>query len=543
MDGRQRSTAIAIAFGGLRAESGSYRHCGRFFLNVSERDETKRIQYIKTKELEKRGLLTEASCISEGLFPLAPDNPEETVLEQWMRYLPAILDPQYYPNNQPPEPKELAYRSTIIRNAFDGIINTKLAVYIVPDHYDLGKICDIFETLNTTGTKVSTVDLIHSWLYSESSSSANLPNINLRDWITTFGQLDGAVGWSIPDDRPELLAQIVTACHVALDNKFPPRKVGNRTKPAEIASVKSGDLLATPAEHWNTIIENEGFLATILGDFQNVVAEGYFPFKRCPYPVSAAIYVGLRWHFQFDNIQGSGNWSISDLDALYRAFFWRNALGQRYDQGFLTQLGVDLKNLKSILGLRNQFKAFSDWAAYAEDKIEQDMKTRLLPSEEELYEMLLDGKPTGAMQRALQLQLYAHAKTDILNPSKSISYPDVQDTELHHIYPKAWCRDNLSAEKNKLTMSDGVPRDSVNSTANMLVLTRSSNNYWSSRNPKLLIEQEKLQYSRCTSELNRQFIDEEDFHKLEADSNPIDFWETRAKKIAKSLVAHYHVHV
>jgi uncharacterized protein with ParB-like and HNH nuclease domain len=35
LDGRQRSTALALAFGGLRASSGAYRTAGRFFLDVN----------------------------------------------------------------------------------------------------------------------------------------------------------------------------------------------------------------------------------------------------------------------------------------------------------------------------------------------------------------------------------------------------------------------------------------------------------------------------------------------------------------------------
>ena len=70
--------------------------------------------------------------------------------------------------------------------------------------------------------------------------------------------------------------------------------------------------------------------------------------KSCPYPVTASIYVGLRWHQRFD-VDATHPWQIADLDALFRAFFWRNALSSRYDQGFLTQLGTDIAQLKLIL--------------------------------------------------------------------------------------------------------------------------------------------------------------------------------------------------
>src|SRR5690606_31383290 len=99
-------------------------------------------------------------------------------------------------------------------------------------------------TLNTTGTKVSTVDLIHSWLYTDTSREARQP-LSLRDWIDELGQLQGAIGWASRDDRPELIAQIVTASYIALTEKAAPRKVG-RKQPTALTSVKAGDLLATP---------------------------------------------------------------------------------------------------------------------------------------------------------------------------------------------------------------------------------------------------------------------------------------------------------
>ncbi|MHB8304164.1 MAG: hypothetical protein ACYDC6_15335 [Acidobacteriaceae bacterium] len=132
-----------------------------------------------------------------------------------MRYLQALKDPTNYEDSKPPDKDELVKRDEILKGCFEGLVGTKLAVYIVPETYRLSDICDIFETLNTTGTKVSTVDLIHSLLYADTKSDEN-GTILLRDLINELGQKDGAIGWSSSEDRPELVAQIVTACYVAL---------------------------------------------------------------------------------------------------------------------------------------------------------------------------------------------------------------------------------------------------------------------------------------------------------------------------------------
>ena len=111
----------------------------------------------------------------------------------------------------------------------------------------------------------------------------------------------------------------------------------------QISSLKAADLLATPASHWRLIMANDDLLASFLGDFQKVVAGGAFPYISSPYPITAAIYVGLRWHLHFDRPE----WGQDDLNSLYRAFFWRNALANRYDQGFLTKIEKDTQRSQS----------------------------------------------------------------------------------------------------------------------------------------------------------------------------------------------------
>jgi hypothetical protein len=298
LDGRQRCTAIAMAFGGLRAQDGKFKFSGRFYLDLATMDPTERVIYLREAEVRKRGLNSDSNCIGQGLFPLSSTLGSEELLAQWMRYLQALNNASYYPENQLPTTAELVRRDQILKNAFQGIVGTKLAVYVVPETYHLSEICEIFETLNTTGTKVSTVDLIHSRLYADTRDDPEGP-ILVREWIADFGQKDGAIGWSFVDDRPELVAQIITACYVAADDKPTPSRVAGAVV-ASISSVKAGDLLATPTLHWRSIIKNDDLLANFLGDFQKIVANGFFPYIASPYPVSAAIYVALRWHLHFD---------------------------------------------------------------------------------------------------------------------------------------------------------------------------------------------------------------------------------------------------
>ena len=534
LDGRQRCTALAMAFKGFRPKSGIYKYAGRYFLDVTAKEIYNEVIYKKDTELKKEKLTTEAACISRGLFPLASIGDDDTIMNQWYRYTQVIKDPTYYEPEDFPESDELERRNNILRRAFEGLTKTKIALYSVPDTYDLAEICEIFETLNMTGTAVSTVDLIHSWLYSDSYKKLG-EAIQLRDWIAFLGEKEGAIGWAVVDKRPELIAQMVAACHVALEKKYPPRKMKG-SKKTSITSVKSPDLLAVPAEHWADVIKGEEEFAQYIGDFQKVVADGYFPYSLCPYPISSAIYIALRWHHQQDD-EATHPWKISDLNALYKAFFWRNSLSQRYDQGFLTQLGQDLIGLKRFLNERPDFSSSSDWANEIEPKL-TGLIDKPIPTEDELIEKLTNGRPGGAFQSAIRLPALVGVKSDLISAA-DLTYPSGQAAEMHHIFPQKWCKDNKAGKLAKYLDIDISERDWVNSSANMMPMRRETNNEWSTKLPQAFLEEKNLAWEgSLKSLLAPAYFNEELFSLLLNGSNGIPkFWEKRAKLMAEKLIS------
>ncbi len=542
LDGRQRCTAIAMAFAGFMPNYGGNKYNGKYFLNAAQQDPLERVVFIKRKDLETKGLLTTASCIGQGYFPLASENPDEGVLRQWYRYAQEIKNPSNYPGGQLPDAEEVERRNRIVQCAFDGINDTRLASCIVPTKYDPGQICEIFETLNLTGMKVSTLDLINSWVYKETSDKDETGEnvIEIREWMKDLGQMDGAVGWSMPDKRPELIAQMVTAAFAALDDlpdKAKPRQVSGSRKVTKIVSVKSPDLLATPVEHWINVVGKSQDFADYIGDFQNCVADGYFGFEKCPYPISAAIYTSLRWHKNFDPYSSHSGWGVADLNSLYRAFFWRNALSRRYDQGFLTTLGSDIQFLKALLNRRDQYESKAKWLEYCDGKLSSEdmISSPKIPTEEELFEFLTISKPGGALLSALQLPMIASTPFDI--DGIDISFPSENSLELHHIFPVQWCRDNISGPIRELLDSDGIGREWVNCIANLMPLSRKTNNDWKSKYPRTYIEENRITYNSAKRFFDSVFIDEVGFSMMCGSPESIKiFWERRARLIARDLI-------
>ncbi len=526
LDGRQRSTALALAFGGLRAQSGIYKNAGAYFLDVTARDDGERVKYFTLKDIKRKALDTTPSAISQGLFPLATDDPDR-MMGQWMQYLQSIYDKELYPEGKFPDPDELSRRNTILSGAFAGIFNTKLAVYTVPQEYSLADICEIFSTLNQTGVKVSTVDLIHSNLFSDTSGDAGGPLL-LRESIDALGELDGAVGWSSSRDRPELVAQLVAAAYVAAETKPAPRAIGS--KETRIASVKSADLLGLPAGFWRKVFGESPKFANFLGGFQVAVAGGYFSMAQCPYPASAAVYVGLRWFLEFDG--QVVHWDIEKLDQLYRAFFWRNALASRYDQGFLTQIGTDLQAMKSFLNETTPDLTKEYWRTQANAWLDKTVGSR--PTREDISALVSDGEERGAARRSALLLLYARAKEDIITPELSISM-ESGALDLHHIYPRDWCKNNAAALKECLG-PDGKESEWVNSAANLMPMHRKTNIEWSKTAPATFLGEKAVDYDSRQPMWNWYFVDREAFEFLMAgEKGACRFWERRADLIAEEI--------
>lgn len=538
LDGRQRCTAVAMAFAGFTPTFGSNKYCGRYFLNAAEPDPLERVIFKKRSELQRLGLTSESALIGHGLFPLSSDDPREGVLKQWVRYAQEVQNAANYPNGQPPDDDELARRDDIVQCAFDGINDTRLAACVVPAKYDLGQICEIFETLNLTGMKVSTVDLINSWIYRETQEIDGEDAIEIREWIRELGQLDGAFGWALADRRPELIAQMVTACFVALEDiadKPKPRQVSGNRKVTKITSVKSPDLLATPAEHWLNVVKNDKKFAEFIGEFQLCVADGFFGYDKCPYPISSSIYIALRWHKQFDPPETHQSWEVADLNSLYKAFFWRNALASRYDQGFLTRLGTDLLYLKALLLRRSEYSSKSAWFEYCDQKLAEIIPTESIVSHESLIDLLTDGRPGGAMQSAVRLPMIAGTTNDI--NGVEIAFGSDHQMELHHIYPRSWCKDNASGELAELLDKDKAGRDWVNSSSNLMPLARVTNNHWKTKLPRTYLEENRVSYSSSKKFFENSFISQNGFDALNSEEHKIgEFWSDRSELIALDLL-------
>ena len=501
LDGKQRSTALAIAFGGLCAWNGAYKFSGKYFLNVCAVESQERIVFKKHVEITKNNLNTKAAYVESGLFPLAMDDTDK-MINHWMEFINAIDAKDLYPEQSFPEEAERVRRKEIIQQAFRGLNDTRLAIYIVPKEETLGEICDIFETLNTTGTKVSTVDLIHSWVYSETIKDKS--PIELRSEIDRLGELPGADGWASSEKRPEIIAQVLASIQIVLDSKHEPRPVSGR-KVTKITSIKSSDLLAISSKSWREFFDQREFVAQCFKDFQDIVAAGRFSLLQCPYPGVVSVYLAMRWYLEFDN-NTDREWGLEHLNRLYRAFFWKNAFSKRYDQGFLTRVGADVSEFKAFLNQTPKDIPLTDWAVQADEWL--NTRGQMQSAEiiaQEVDNALSDGNTKGALRSASLLLLYTRSREDILDVQEDISNL-IGPLELHHIYPKSWCRNNKTKENENYVNTHGE-KNWVDSPANLMPLSKKSNIQWEAKEPSMALSELGIDSQKQHNLLLQYFID------------------------------------
>jgi len=126
----------------------------------------------------------------------------------------------------------------------------------------------------------------------------------------------------------------------------------------------------------------------------------------------------------------------------------------------------------------------------------------------------------------------------LIDPEISLSYPAGEPVELHHIYPKAWCSNSKSGTLIAILDKSKAGKDWVNSIANLMPLSRQSNNAWKIALPGQIIDQHHLKFDHLTQRLAALFIDENCFQLLRKGADGIpEFWHARGRLIARDLLS------
>src|ERR1044072_1181324 len=510
LDGRQRLTAITMAFGGLSSPDDRYLYSGKWFLNLSEDlDSEKIIDFKKKKQISALQLDSIPNCLAKALIPLDS-------YQQFGEYNQNIHNPQLYPKGAFPNDATRQKRSRRLSQFYETFMNFDVPVAEIPENITLPQVCDIFDVLNTTGTKVSTFDIIHNLLYSDTAGKFEPRRLfaSCPDSMASFRLLCGS-------SRQEVFCQTVTGCYIS--GPKPKARQGTEL----ISSLKGGDLMGTPTPFYQSFSTNLPKIDTYCNTLFSDVLDGDFRLRELPYPVSTILYISLHWFAEMH--QPTERFTTDQLNRLFRAFFWRNALTGRYDQGFLTRFTSDQLALKNIL---KKARKATDWISRVNKGLEEHFGEQYSAlSKERIQQLLLDSEIRGALRQAFSVFIYSRAKTEWLAGTELNRFSEEKGAlvHLHHMFPQAWCKDNAAANNKFIKKNEAM----IDSFANLVPLMARSNNDWRTKSPGTAIIEFDLDFA-ADDRFSTALVDKDSFDFLIHD-DPGGFWNRRAIQMAGEL--------
>ena len=517
IDGLQRITAICVAFGGLRNKNSTYRLGGKFYINLDAKEIPGSIVFKKLKQIEENNLDEKDTWISSGLFPLNSglwpfENPlSGSATNHWAStILPLVV------NDEKREKKVI--------NIIQALSQPIMAEMPLESTHSLADIADSFELLNTQGTPVSMVDIIHSTLYEWFKTNKN-KNWELRDWIDSICQDSLTFGWGREKKR-QIILQFGVAIELASSNRKPSRSSGTDIP----ENIRNKDILNINEKHWFDLDQDLSLFKECIFKFQKCVLERQFPEIDCPYPISASIYIALYWKLKKESVP----WTEDRLNQVFKAFFWSNSLSQRYETD---SLGVprDIQSIESLL-LENINEDDDSWKNIANNWLDDEIKQDF-PQKSDLTEALL-GKPSGAMKQALQLPVKYNPSVDLVSYNTNIEFPANPSIQMHHIFPRKWIKDNTNRSVfanwyNDMEKINEVRECLVNKTP----LIDASNVSWSSKSPSTATKNfSKPGQKKGKKIWTERFINDDTYDALFGDEAKT-FLEYRAEEIADWLIA------
>ena len=530
IDGLQRITAIACGFGGLSTKGASKYVNGKFFIDVTKEDIQGSVLFLSSKKIKDKSLDNESKYKEEGLYPLSSyTKPKSGGLSKhsniWSDHWDDMRDMIKDTKNK----KWIKKAKLIDRTTKDEIMGEMQ----IENTVSLAEVAEAFELLNTKGTSVNHVDIIHSNLNTWTRAN-NKKRLKLRDWFKKIGNDKNkkTFGWVGKETHYKMLCQMIIATELSAKNRKPGRK--NHKQPVGI-SVK--DQMSLTEGHWLEVKKNEAIFQDSIASFQTaILGQGrFFPYEECPYPISSCIYIGLYYKYHNENC----SWQINRLNETYRAFFWKNALSKRYSVDSL-KVPEDMMNILSILEETENEKN-KVWKKEVNDWLNNEV---LGPENYNLndYEDFLLGEKilTGDLKKAIELPINRYPKKSIFNNS-NITYPkDIDKRQIHHIFPRKWIKSNSTRnvwgnwhDSSKKTI--GIRKECL---ANKTPLSSTDNQKWWDDSPGTVIQSHltKRRHRNNKDIWKERFIDSAAYSDLSND-NPVHFLERRAETIAQWLIS------
>ena len=485
IDGRQRTQSLLFAFGGMCYGYNPHKYAKIWYLDLNKdiEDDENPFNFVKVNEVkyEKNGggkFDSIGKWIDKGFYPLWWTNESD--------YQAEMAHPPHYTSGA--IPINLKQRMTNLSKWTKILSGTNIAKITLNNTVDLSMVCEVFETLNEAGTKVTAFEIVHATLIGNSPKGS----VNLKARLEGYrnenvdGFNPGLKAWTKKQANWKSLAQGITLAYCLsadIQKKFPSSK-------KIFTSVKGDAMIATPPEFYAELLDIDfltgmnvaGFpfhklLENICMDFHEITRGNAGPSSRwCPTPILFSFYLSLRLKLHYSPIK---KYSEKSLNDAFRAYYWRAVSTSLYDQGYLTMIYAHTKKVGEFLEQNETDYANSPnvWWNNYQKEIEAFTTPVLIPIKSELIDSFTDPKVAGTMKNMLMQSLFIFAPIDIKGGQKIYGL-DEEDVELHHIFPQNWITNNITNKDLK---------EKRKCIAVLVPMKKKPNIEWKAKDPKVAL--------------------------------------------------------
>lgn len=464
LDGRQRLTSCYCAFYNLGTKT--------YFLNyhkLFEYDKNGQGRNIEFEELiiDKRHMDYPEKLLDDGLMPFCFLKDAKTLRDSLKPYKDRIRD-----NDDKRDIYD--FIDGRMSDYLETIFEYEFPVVTLPKELSLDAVCKVFQTLNSTGLKLSSFDICVAKFMPQ--------GINLKVKVEQAEE-NKLVKYAVENDENLILQTIAL-----LAGKSPKKNLlASTLLPSDIDN------------YWDKVIMGIENTMIILARFGAGTEETG---KILPYTPIIPLFTALLVSKDYSNLQIQAR---SAIEQKLKLFFFTSSLAQRYTEGTDNKLKEDFQAIQIWLNGGTEPSAIINGVFWNTNKY-------------------LKVGQTNAIGKAVLCLINAQKPKDFYDDA-SVGYGNGTDeSQIHHIFPEAEYRekvDNINSVFNFTFLTKET---------NNFISNKSTNKYLSEIKTKL-----NLQDSAMKRKLEKHIIDDECYAAM-CEEKFENFIEKRAEIIKQMFI-------
>jgi len=445
LDGQQRLTSFFCAFYNKGTKS-YYLDLMKLFRETKEQSGGDLVDFESLIVVKNKDFFPD-QYLANHLLPFSFLRNKEIMREKLVSYKQNL-------RNEGIDQHFINFLDSKLESYLDAFFDYRFPIIILPKKLSLDAVCKVFQTINTTGLKLSAFDICVAKFMTLDK--------NLKEMIKKAKSQYDNIGPILENDETVVLQVIAL-----LANKSP-----KKNKLADILDENDISL-------WDKAIEGLSIASNLLVNFGTGCNKdlSLLPYQPV-FPVIAAFLVDRDFKNQSVPVQ-------SNISEKLKKWFYTTALTLRYIEGTENKMKDDYNQLKRWIlnGVEPDYMA--NGISWNNSRI-------------------INLNKTGAIGKAILCAINFNKPSDFYTDAHVGLGLNIVNSQLHHIFPDA----QYSTEYNGL----------VNSVFNFTFLTAESNNYIKNKRtsqyiPEIINERGIIE-SAFKSLLQTHFIDEIGFENL-----------------------------